>query len=110
MKLLQRLPGSRKEPHGLEWKVLKTMPWALLIGTLVPAMYAFLARFVIDGGSALETARKVQLNDYFAIGVAILNWTVVLTVSIFCVTVVLMKGHAYVADRYDLPDSPEPKD
>ncbi len=110
MKLLQRLPGSRKEPHGLEWKVLRKMPIVLLAGTVAAGAYALLARLFINGGSVLETARMVQLNDYFAVGVVIFLWTVVLTVSIFCAIVVVMKGHAYVADRYDLPDSPEPKE
>lgn len=110
MKLLQQLPGSRREPHGLEWKVLRRMPMVLLAGTVLPALYAFAARWFITGDTPFEVARQIQMNDYLAIGIVIFHWTLVLTVTIFCVIVTLMKGPAYVADRYDLPDSPKPKD
>lgn len=110
MKLLQKLPGSRREPHGLEWKVLRRMPMVLLAGTVLPALYALAARWFITGDAPFEIARQIQMNDYLAIGIVIFHWTLVLTVTIFCVIVTLMKGPAYVADRYDLPDSPTPKD
>lgn len=110
MKLLKRLPGSRREPHGMEWAVLRKLPMVLLASTVIPALYALAARLMISGDSALEIAKQVQLNDYLAIGVVIFMWTIILTVAIFCVIVVLMKGPAYVADAYELPDSPHPKD
>ena len=110
MKLLQRLPGSRREPAGLEWKVLKKIPTILIAGTVLPALYAFAARWFITGDDAVAVAKMIQLNDYLALGLVIFHWAVVLTVTIFCVIVMLMKGPAYVADRYDLPDSPKPKD
>jgi hypothetical protein len=110
MKLLNRLPGSRREPHGLEWRVLRRMPSVLLAGTILPALLAFANRWFVSGDSAVEIAKQVQMIDYLAIGIVIFHWTLVLTITIFCVIVTLMKGPAYVADRYDLPDSPEPKD
>lgn len=110
MKLLNRLPGSRHEPHGLEWRVLRRMPSVLLAGTVLPALLAFANRWFVSGDSAVEIAKQVQMIDYLAIGIVIFHWTLVLTITIFCVIVTLMKGPAYVADRYDLPDSPEPKD
>lgn len=109
MKLLKRLPGSRREPPGLEWAVLRKLPMVLLAGTVIPALCALASRILTTGDSALEIAKQVQLIDYLAIGVVIFLWTVVLTVAIFCVIVLLMKGPAYVADAYDLPDSNHPK-
>jgi hypothetical protein len=35
-------------------------------------------------------------------------WTAVLTIAIGCFVVVVMKGPAYVADRYPLQDADEP--
>ena len=108
MSLLQRLPGSRREPHGLEWTFIKRSPRYLLVGTLIPLACALLYRWFANGATADEIAKSIQLFDFFAIGVVVLHWTVMLTVFIFCVIVTLMKGPAYVADRYDLPDKSEP--
>jgi len=110
MKLLRKLPGSRREPPGLEWTVLRKLPMVLLASTVIPALCTLAARLFITGDSAIEIAKQVQLNDYLAIGVVIFMWTVVLTVGIFCIIVLLMKGPAYVADPYELPDSPHPKE
>ncbi len=110
MKLLNRLPGSRREPHGLEWRVLRRMPSVLLAGTVIPALLALANRWFVSGDSAIAIAKQVQMIDYLAIGIVIFHWTLILTVSIFCVIIMLMKGPAYVADAYELPDSPEPKD
>ncbi len=110
MKLLKRLPGSRREPHGLEWRVLRRMPSVLLAGTVIPAIYALLNRLWVSGDNAIEIAKQIQMVDYLAIGVVIFHWTLILTITIFCVIVTLMKGPGYVADRYDLPDRDKPLD
>ena len=39
------------------------------------------------------------------VGLVVLHWTLVLTLSIGCVIVMLMKGPAYVADAYPLDES-----
>jgi hypothetical protein len=108
MNLLQRLPGSRREPPGLEWKVFRNLPHVFLAGTVLPGLYALYVRLVPDAGSAQEIARQIQLTDFLVFGTIILHWAFVLTVTIYCVIVILMKGPAYVADRYDLPDRDEP--
>lgn len=107
MKLLQRLPGSRREPHGLEWAVLRRMPTVLLAGTVLPPAYALAYRLFATATSPDELAKLVQLNDFLALGLVLVHWTVVFTVTLFCIIVTLMKGPAYVADRYDLPDDHE---
>ena len=85
------------------------MPTVCVAGTLLPAMMAFIARFLITEGSAAELARRIQLFDYLMIGLAVLIWTLVLTVTIGCVIVWLMKGPAYVADGYEVSHSDAPK-
>ena len=109
MNWLRKLPGFQRTPYGFEWRVLRMMPTVCVAGTLLPAMMAFIARFLITEGSAAELARRIQLFDYLMIGLAVLIWTLVLTVTIGCVIVWLMKGPAYVADGYEVSHSDAPK-
>ncbi|MCU0841377.1 MAG: hypothetical protein MUC79_06620 [Thiobacillaceae bacterium] len=108
MNWLRKLPGHRRHPPGLEWRLLRRMPAILVIGTLLPALAALAARAWPLTGSARDIAASVRLVDIYAIGAVTLHWTVVLTVSIACVIVWLMKGPAYVADAYPLPDAERP--
>lgn len=110
MKLLQRLPGSRREPPGLERKVFRALPSVLVGGTIVPLLCALFVRLFPAPGSPEEIARQIQLTDFLVFGTLLLHWALVLTVAIYCVIVILMKGPAYVADRYDLPDQDAPRD
>ncbi len=63
----------------------------------------------ITGSTAAELARNIQLFDYMMIGLVIFVWTAVLTVTIGCVIVWLMKGPAYVADGFEVSHSDNPK-
>lgn len=85
------------------------MPTVCVAGTLLPALMSFAARFLITTGSAAELARRIQLFDFVMIGLVIFIWTLVLTVTIGCVIVWLMKGPAYVADGYEVSHSDTPK-
>ena len=109
MDWLRKLPGFQRTPYGLEWRVLRLMPTLGLAGTLLPLLMAGASRLLIDAGSAAEQARAIQLFDYVMIGLVVFVWTVVLTVSIGCVIVWLMKGPAYVADGYEVSHSDAPK-
>lgn len=84
------------------------MPTVWLAGTLLPALMALAARFLMTAGNAAELARHIQLFDYIMIGLLVFVWTLVLTVTIGCVIVWLMKGPAYVADGYDVSHSDAP--
>lgn len=108
MSWLRKLPGSRRYPPGLEWRLLRRMPHILAVGTLLPALAALAARAWPIGGSPQEIAATLKLVDIYALGVVTLHWTLVLTVTIACVIVWLMKGPAYVADPYPLPDRDRP--
>ena len=104
MTWLRKLPNSQRHPPGLEWRILRNMPRILLVGSLLPALVAALARILPTNASALESKATLSLVDIYAIAAVFLHWTLVLTVSIACVIVWLMKGPAYVADAYELPD------
>jgi hypothetical protein len=109
MDWLTKLPGSQRTPHGFEWRLLRLMPTIWLAGTLLPALAAVAGRFFIKGSTAAELARHIQLFDYMMIGLVIFVWTAVLTVTIGCVIVWLMKGPAYVADGFEVSHSDQPK-
>ena len=109
MDWLRKLPGFQQTPYGFEWRLLRLMPTVCVAGTLLPALMSFTARFLMTTGSAAELARRIQLFDFVMIGLVIFIWTLVLTVSIGCVIVWLMKGPAYVADGYEVSHSDTPK-
>lgn len=108
MNWLQKLPGYQRTPYGFEWRLLRLMPTVTLAGTVLPGLMALVARFVITAGSAAELARHVQLFDFVMLGLVVFVWTLVLTVSIGCIIVWLMKGPAYVADGFEVSHSDAP--
>ena len=108
MNWLRKLPGFQQTPYGLEWRLLRLMPTACLAGTLLPALMSLAARFLIVDGSAAELARRIQLFDFVMIGLVIFIWALVVTITIGCVIVWLMKGPAYVADGFDVSHSDTP--
>ncbi len=110
MNLLRRLPGSQPQPPGMERKVFRMLPSALMAGTVLPGLYAVIVRAFPDPGTAEEIARQIQLTDFLVLGTILFHWALVLTVAIFCVIVILMKGPTYVADPYELPDADQPRD
>lgn len=105
----RRLPGSRTEPAGLERKVLRKMPMIALAGTAACVSVSLLARLVWWGDESAETLRALQMVDIWVIAAVVLHWTVVAVVAIYAFIVFVMKGPAYVADRYELPDEDAPR-
>lgn len=57
--------------------------------------------------TAAGSDSALLLWDYQMIGVVVLHWTLVLTLAIGCFIVRVMKGPAYVADAYPLPERPD---
>jgi hypothetical protein len=109
MDWLTKLPGFQRTPYGLEWRLLRLMPTVCLAGTLLPALAAVAGRFFITSSTLAEQARHIQLFDYMMIGLVIFVCTAVLTLTIGCVIVWLMKGPAYVADGFEVAHSDHPK-
>lgn len=104
-----RLPGSRREPPGLERTILRKLPLVAMWGTALALLPALIARALWSASASTEAYRAMQWADIWALGSVTLFWAGLLTVCIFCVVVLVMKGPAYIADRYDLPDSDRPR-
>lgn len=108
MGLFERLPGQRAEP-GLEWRLLKRMPWVMLGGVMVPVLVFAGGAWLLPPGADPDTLKQLMSLRIFSIAVAVTIWTAVLTVVCGCIVVVVMKGPGYVADGYS-PDDPEYSD
>lgn len=101
---------GRKTPPGAEVVILKKMPLlfagsALAIGSLSPA-----ARLFSDHRSLAEGAKQIASVDIFVIATIATLWTGLLTVTIGCVLVHIMKGPAYAADAYPLQEPASPRE
>lgn len=104
----RRLPGSRRTPPGAERRILRRLPKVLVGGSLLIVLPSLLWRLAgsSDAGSGAATA---TMNiDIWVAAVLGLHWTLVLTVAIGAFIVMVMKGPAYVADAYPLPEEREP--
>lgn len=110
MSWLKQLPGFQRTPYGLELRVLRLIPSMCVAGTVLPALMAAAARWLFTEGSAAELERSIQMFDFMMVALVILMWTLILTLTIFCVIVWLMKGPAYVADGFEVShrDTPAP--
>lgn len=112
MNLFNKLHG-RREPVGLEWRVLKKIPLITVVGSLIPLALSVLVR-VLPAEPGIDMAKRIRSVDIFAIATEITLLTAALTVAIACFIIHVMKGPAYVADPYPLSHSdrpgPPPKD
>jgi len=99
--LFNRLPGFTRTPAGKERVVLRQLPRAFLLGTLLLAIPSLVARLLVGTDDALA----VTTTDIYVISLVILHWTVVFTVGIAAFIVMMMKGPAYVADAYPLNEA-----
>ena len=106
--LFKKLPGFQKSPAGLERQILRRLPRVLWIGTLLAALGAGLMRLLPWSGTEAEVATRITTVDIYLISLVILHWTAVFTVAIGAFIVMVMKGPAYVADAYPLPDAEYP--
>ena len=105
----RRLPGSRREPAGAERVVLRRLPKILVIGSLLLALPALFVRLVDTLAPGVWSAGSLMTTDIYVVSLIILHWTVVFTVAIGAFIVFVMKGPAYIADHYELPDEDAPR-
>lgn len=111
---LQKLPGFKRTPYGLECRILRRLPLVFLMSLLLPALVCVLARLWLPSAAdaaaltshtltsnALEAERLLHLIDYLMIGLASLLWYLLAMLGSGCIIVWLMKGPAYVADGFD---------
>lgn len=107
MKYFQRL-SSQRYPPGLEREILRLIPRILLAGGLALCAVPVWVRCFPPLGTAFEVAKSTKLVDFVAIATGLTFLIAIFTVTIGCVLVVIMKGPAYVADGYPMPDAPKP--
>lgn len=87
----------------MEWQLWRRLPQILMVGTVLPLTGLAFLHLGMQGASAAE-ARGLQILDFVVTGILVFHWTAVLTVGIGCAVVMVMKGPAYEADSYPLPD------
>ncbi|HQN65350.1 MAG TPA: hypothetical protein PLP44_06750 [Methylophilus sp.] len=103
-RFFNKLPGYARAPSGLEWRLFKKLPMIFMMGTLVLGAGAYFEYYHVD--FITEAARNKTL--FLFIALAITHWTFVILAAIGCIVVMIMKGPAYVADAYSLPQEDIP--
>lgn len=107
--LFNKLPGHAKTPAGIERKILRLLPKIFLFGSLLIVVPALLTRLLpLLGLDAIEV-KLASTIDIITIGALVVFWIALVIVGNGAFVVMLMKGPAYVADPYELPDSDKPK-
>jgi hypothetical protein len=105
MSLFNKLPGFVKSAPGWEHRIWRRLPAVLLWGTLLPLMLAGLNHALAPPAPESGASNgALLLWDYTLLGFVMLHWTLVLTLGLGCFIVRVMKGPAYVADAYPLPE------
>jgi len=98
------VPGFQRSPPGLEWAVWQRLPAILAWGTVSPLLVLGAVHLLWSAATDTPQSRALLLWDYTVLGVVLLHWTLVLTVAIGCFIVRVMKGPAYIADRFPPAD------
>ncbi len=104
----KKLPGYRTAPAGVERKILRLVPKVLLVGTVLIILPSLIARLWTVDDAPWAISKVITTIDIYAFGLLAVLWTSLLTVGVGAFTVMVMKGPAYVADAYPLPDSEAP--
>ena len=106
------VPGKlhgRKTPPGLEQKILRKMPLMFVAATVITVSLSVIARLMPAQETGIDAAKQVATVDIFVMAAIATIWTALITVTIGCVIVHIMKGPAYVADAYPLDSADQPK-
>lgn len=107
--LFTKLPGFQKAPPGLERKILRLLPKVLLVGTTVIALPSLILRVGSMSDAPYLVAKLIKTVDIYTFSLLATLWTALFTFAIGALTVMIMKGPAYVADAYPLIDSDAPR-
>lgn len=105
----KKLPGYRKAPPGLERKILRLVPKVFLVGTVLTLLPSLIARIWTMDDAPWVINKFITTIDIYAFGLLTVLWTALFTVGVGAFTVMVMKGPAYVADAYPLPDADQPR-
>jgi hypothetical protein len=98
MKYFNKLPNSVRYPLGLEWTLLKKLPYVFFLGTFLLCL-----PIISIYWHHLESDAESVKTIYISFGLLFSFWFFVGAIAIGCVVVMIMKGPGYVADPYELP-------
>ncbi len=85
------------------------MPLMFVAATVITVSLSVIARLMASDETSYEAAKQVATVDIFVMATIATIWTALITVTIGCVIVHIMKGPAYVADAYPLDSADKPK-
>jgi len=108
MRWLNRHPDSVRTPSGMEWVIWKKLPGFLVVGVALPLLLLAYDHWWVGTPANGATDPDVLRQEFVALGVILVYWTLLLTVAIGCVVVMLMKGPHYTADAYPVPHKDKP--
>lgn len=110
MNLFNKLPGFEQSPPGLEHRIWQRLPGILLLGSALPVALSLANRGLAWFTPWLDASdeKALMLWDYMMLGLVVAHWMLVIAVGVACFIVRVMKGPAYVADAYPLPDESIP--
>ena len=107
--LFTKLPDFQKAPAGLERKIVRLLPKVLLVGTTGIALPSLIVRVWSVSDAPYLVAKLIKTVDIYTFSLLATLWTALFTFAIGALTVIVMKGPAYVADAYPLIDSNAPR-
>ena len=84
------------------------LPLVMAAGVFVPLFLSAVIRFFPLILPEADTSRLQIGIDILSISLFFTVLSGVITVAIGCITIVLMKGPAYIADAYELDDADRP--
>jgi hypothetical protein len=91
----------------MERRIMAKLPLFLAAGTAIPLFCYLIAN--LSPPSDITQEKYVTGVGIAAIAAALTAWTAAFTIAIGCLVVMIMKGPAYVADRYPLIDAEQPR-
>lgn len=99
---------NKHHPPGLEWRILKMLPMIMAAGIFVPLFLSAFVRIFPFFWSEHDISKWQTGVDIVSISLFFAISSTVITVAIGCITIMLMKGPAFVADAYELDDADQP--
>lgn len=107
MGLFNKLPGSQRSQAGLERKILRWIPTALMAGVGLLALPSLILR--LTGRQGWGADQAASMTDIYAMGAILFYCNMIFVVATGAFIVMLMKGPGYVADAYPLSDADAPR-
>ncbi len=108
MGLFNRLPGYVPAEPGRERVILRAIPTALTVGLSIIWLPSILIRLLNWPLDARQLQALIGKVDIYALAVMWCYGELMLVIGIGAFIIMVMKGPAYVADPYPLPDADRP--